>query len=325
MKVIIPAAGLGTRLRPHTYSKPKPLVNVAGKPVLGHIMDKLVQLHPDELIFITGYLGDQIEDYVRKYYDVPSRFVEQKERRGQSHAIWLAREAIDQPVLIVFVDTIFEADLSDLDTLQSDGIITVAEVDDPSRFGVVKIENGYVTRLVEKPKEYISNLAVVGVYYLRDWQMLLRAIEDQMTNDQPLKGEYFIADALQKMINWGARLEARPVSVWEDCGQRDAILKCNRYLLSKQPLQEYSVSNSTVVPPVNIAPSARVINSVVGPYVTIGENARVEGCVLEDCIINEGAMLRHVVLKDSLVGSNATVREAPQRLDVGDCSEVLFE
>ncbi|MCL5026117.1 MAG: sugar phosphate nucleotidyltransferase [Chloroflexi bacterium] len=282
MKVIIPAAGLGTRLRPHTYSKPKPLVNVAGKPVLGHILDKLAQVHPEEIIFITGYLGEQIEDYVRRNYCFPARFIEQTERRGQSHAIYLAREAIDQPVLIVFVDTIFEADLSQLESLAGDGAIYVSEVEDPTRFGVVQLKDGLVSRLVEKPKQYVSNLAVVGIYYLRNWEMLLQAIDDQMAQDEPTNGEYFLADALQRMIDRGARLQALPVSVWEDCGKREAVLQCNRYLLSVAPPQEVRLNHSIIVPPVSIAPTAEVINSIVGPYVTIGENARVENCVLQD-------------------------------------------
>ena len=325
MKVIIPLAGLGTRLRPHTYSKPKPLVNVAGKPVLGHILDKLVGLHPEEIIFITGYLGDQIEDYVRRHYAFPARFIEQSERRGQSDAIYLAREAIDQPVLIIFVDTIFEADLPALERLTTDGALYVKEVEDPSRFGVVQMREGLITRLVEKPKHYVSNLAVIGVYYLRNWKMLFQAIEEQMAQESPTNGEYFLADALQRMIDRGARLQVLPVSVWEDCGTPEAVLQCNRYLLAQASSQEIRLNHSIVIPPVFIAPTAEVSNSIVGPYVTIGDNTRIDNSILRDCIVNDGSFLENVVLRDSLIGSHATVRGAYRRLNMGDSSEIFFE
>jgi glucose-1-phosphate thymidylyltransferase len=325
MKVIIPLAGLGTRLRPHTYTRPKPLVPVAGKAVLGHVLDRIAPLNPQELIFITGYLGDQVESYVKAHYPYPARYVEQTERRGQSHAVQLARPYIDQPVLIVFVDTIFEADMSVLPNLQSDGAIYIKEVDDPARFGVVELRDGTIYRLVEKPKEFVSNLAVIGVYYLRNWQLLFECIEWQMANTPSTGGEYFLADALQLMINRGARLEALPVSVWEDCGTKDALLQTNRYLLGVSTQPEPLLPTCTVIPPVSVAPTARVRHSVIGPYVSLGANTRVENCVLRDCIVGEGSELRDVALRNSLIGNNATVHGGVRSVNVGDASEIRFE
>ncbi len=326
MKIIMPSAGLGTRLRPHTYSKPKPMVSVAGKPVLGHILDKLVQLHPEELVFITGYLGEQIEDYVRSNYSIPSRFVEQKERKGQSHAIYLAKDAIDQPVLIVFVDTIFEADLGRLQDLTTDGAIFVREVEDPSRFGVVQLKNGLITRLVEKPKEYVSNLAVAGIYYIKAWKLFLECLEDQIQHDEPVNGEWFLADALQKMIDRGAKLEPLPLNVWEDAGQKDAVLQCNRYLLAQMGAGQVECRDrSIIIPPVYIGTGVEIVDSVVGPNVSLGEGTRVQRCLLEDCVVGDGSVLENVVMRDSIIGSNAIVRGSFRELNVGDDSEVVSD
>ncbi|MGD8466050.1 MAG: nucleotidyltransferase family protein, partial [Anaerolineae bacterium] len=199
MKVIIPLAGFGKRMRPHTWSKPKPLVNVAGKPVLGHILDKLAGLdvQVDELIFIVGWLGDQIEEYyAASGYDYPTHYVEQSELLGQAHAIWLAREHLQGPVLIVFVDTIFEADLGGLQASGLDGVLYVKEVEDPRRFGVAVLDDeGLVTHLVEKPDSFENRLAVIGAYYVRDAAWLLRAIEELMDRNLQTQGEFYLADA----------------------------------------------------------------------------------------------------------------------------------
>jgi glucose-1-phosphate thymidylyltransferase len=211
MKVIVPLAGFGTRLRPHTYTRPKPLVSVAGKPVLGHILDKLTALPIEEIIFVVGYLGDQIRDYVGANYHFPARYVEQRELKGQAHAIYLAKDYISGPVLIVFVDTIFDADLKALPQESADGIIYVKEVDDPRRFGVVITENGVITKLVEKPATPVSNLAVIGVYYVKDSQLMLDCIAELIRKDIKTQGEYFLADAFQLMIDRGTRFVARTV------------------------------------------------------------------------------------------------------------------
>lgn len=326
MKVVIPVAGLGTRLRPHTYSKPKPLVHVAGKPVLGHILDQLKPLPIDEIIFITGYLGQQIERYVRSNYDFPVRFVEQTELKGQAHAIHLAAEAIDQPVLIIFVDTIVKADLAALEHSTADGVLFVREVEDPRRFGVAVLEDGYIRRLVEKPKQLISNLAIVGVYYLRNWQLLKDSLKEVIDADIQTAGEYYLADALQIMVNRGAKLRAETIPVWEDCGTLEALLQANRYLLGNGFSQEDTpVTNSILIPPCYVARTARVENSIIGPNVSIAEGAWVSGSIVRDSILSDGAQIIDGTLIGSLIGSNAAVKGHSSRLNVGDASQIDVE
>lgn len=327
MRVIIPLAGFGKRLRPHTYSRPKPLLNVAGKAVLGHVLDKLHGLDIEEIIFIVGYLGEQIEEYVTANYDFPARYVEQKELLGQAHAIWLAREHVQDDVLILFVDTIFEADLTPLRDLRSDGVIYCKEVDDPRRFGVVTLdEEGIITRFVEKPREAVSNLAVIGLYYLKDAPALMEAIDELIQRNIQTKGEYFLADALQILVNRGFRFNAWTVEVWEDCGTPEAVLHTNRYLLEHGHGNDTQVEtfNSVIIPPVHIAPTARVENSVIGPYVTIGEQATVRRSIIRDSIIDAGAIIEDAMLDQSLVGRDALVRERFRRFNVGDSSAVDF-
>lgn len=325
MKAVILLAGLGTRLRPHTYSRPKPLVNVAGKPVLGHILDGMADLQFDEIIFIVGYLGDQIEKYVsEKYPHLNARFVVQEEMRGQAHAINLAKPYIDQDVLIIFGDTIWETDWTRLRRVQSDGLIYVHQVPDPRRFGVVTLENGFVTRFVEKPQTQISNLAVVGVYYFKAWQKLMQGISDILELDIQTKGEYYLADAMQRMIEQGAQLEAESIAVWEDCGTREAILQTNRYLLGKNAEHHGETEASHIIPPVHIASGAQVRRSIVGPNVSISEGAVIEDSILRDCIISEDAQVQSAMLEWSLVGSDARVRGAFEKLNVGDSSEIDF-
>ncbi|HLZ09830.1 MAG TPA: nucleotidyltransferase family protein, partial [Chloroflexota bacterium] len=240
MKVVIPMAGLGTRLRPHTYTQPKPLVQVAGKTILAHVLDQLTSLPIEEIIFITGHLGSQIEKYVAENYEIPARFIVQTELRGQAHAIDLAAEFIDQPVLIIFVDTIIRTDFDELIEFKDDGVLFVHEVTDPRRFGVAVVDNGLIKQLVEKPTTPVSNLAVVGVYFLQNWKLLKQSMRELIDSDRQTAGEYYLADALQIMIEHGAKLRARPVDVWEDCGTVEALLQTNRYLLANGFSQEDS-------------------------------------------------------------------------------------
>jgi glucose-1-phosphate thymidylyltransferase len=330
MKVIIPLAGFGKRMRPHTWSKPKPLLNVAGKPVLGHILDKLADLdvEVDELIFIVGWLGDQIQEfYEASGYPYPARYVEQRELLGQAHAIWLAREYLTGPVVIIFVDTIFEADLAGLELSGLDGILYVREVEDPRRFGVAVMDgDGLVTHLVEKPSTFEDRLAVIGVYYIRDAAWLLRAIEELMSCDIQTKGEFYLADAYTLMIRQGARFGVREVSVWEDCGTPQDVLMTNRYLLDhgQNTGKVASVVDSVIIPPVYIARSAQVEHSIVGPYVTIAENSIVKQSIVRDSIIDEGAYIDDTMLDRSLIGKDAVVRGRYRVLNVGDSSQVDF-
>jgi len=325
LQVIIPIAGYGTRLRPHTYSIHKALMNVAGKPVLGHVLDGLRGVDVHEAIFIVGYLGEQIEGFVRGHYDVPSRFVVQEEMLGQAHAIWLAREYVHGPVLIVFADTIFEADLGVTQLDDADGVLYVKEVEDPRRFGVAVVEDGYVRKLIEKPDTMEHKLAVVGLYYVRDGEALMRSIEALVQRGEQTKGEYYLADALQDMIDRGARFRVSQATVWEDCGKPETLLQTNRFLLEHGHAQEpcQVPRDVVIVPPVHVAPTARISRSVVGPHVTIGEGCSLSGVVVRDSIIEDRARINNVVLEQSLIGRGVEIRGQIQRFDVGDSSAIL--
>jgi glucose-1-phosphate thymidylyltransferase len=322
MKVIMPLAGWGTRLRPHTYTRPKPLLQVAGRAVLDHVLDRLESLDIQEVVFIIGHLGEQIREHVEANYDFAASYVEQKELKGQAHALYLAREHLAGPVFIIFVDTIFEANLSFLKDVSSDGVIFVKEVDDPRRFGVVTLQEGFVTQFVEKPDEPVSNLALVGMYYINNSSLLLECIETVLREDIKTKGEYYLADALQLMVDQGARLEIGTVEVWEDCGKPETMLATNRYLLQRSGGQETETSNSVIIPPVHLASSASVTNSVIGPYVSIAEEVVIVDSIISDSIIDQGAHIQHALLRESLVGSHTWIRGKLKKVDVGDDSKV---
>lgn len=321
MNVILPVAGLGTRLRPHTWSRPKPLVSLAGKAVLDHVLDRLEPLDIDRVVFVTGYLGDQIEEYVREHYSFDAVFVEQDVPKGQSHAIIQAREKVSGPTIVLFPDMVFEAEMTNLVDSGVDGAIFVKEVADPSRFGVVIVEDGRITRLVEKPSEPVSNLAVMGVYYFREVNDLFTAIDTQISENIQTKDEFFIADAIQLMVDNGATFSAPPATVWEDCGTSEALLDTNRYLLTQLDGRS-EASGAVSVAPVYIDPTATVINSIIGPYASIGANAIIDGSIIRDSIIDDGATVRSAVLERSLVGRNATLTGNAMRVSVGDTSEV---
>lgn len=328
MHVIIPVAGYGTRLRPHTYSKPKPLVQVAGNTVLGHILDQLARAEVSQITFIVGYLGDQIRDYVSSAYPhFRVNYVEQVDRKGQAHAIYLARELVDEPVLIIFSDTISDADLVSLPEAPYDGVVYTREVEDPRRFGVVTTdEEGVIERFVEKPEEFVSDQAVIGIYYLRDHRALFGAIETLMERNIQTKGEYFLADALELMTRDGSKLEARTVDVWEDCGTPEALLQTNRYMLEHggaATVHEIG-ENTVIIPPVHIAPDVHIVNSVIGPYVSLAEGCEIRDAILRDTIADEGAVIEDTMLSESLIGNGAVVRGRYRRLNVGDSSVVDF-
>ncbi len=324
MKVEILTAGRGTRLRPHTYSKPKPLVHVAGKPMLAHIMDRLTPLQIDELIVVTGHLGEHIEEFVSKTYDFPTHFIEQADPHGQAHAIYLTREVATGPLFVVFGDGIIDADFAKLNQQPDEGVIYVQEVEDPSRFGVAVEKDGKIIRLVEKPTTPVSNLAVVGMYYVPDGQRLMDAIEYIIEHNIQTKGEFYLADALQVMIDRGERFRAERINVWEDCGTISALFATNRYLLDNGGAHAGHATNSVIVPPVYIADSAVIEDSVIGPYVSVGENTTIRDARLRDSIIHPGAEIQSATLQNSLIGDNAYVEGNFRELIVGDASRVKY-
>lgn len=326
MQVILPLAGFGKRMRPHTWSKPKPLLNVAGKPVLGHVLDKIAPLNPDQVVFITGWLGEQIQEYVGEHYALDAHYVVQQELRGQAHAIYLAKEYLHGPCLILFVDTLFEADLAGLEQRDVDGVIYVREVEDPRRFGVVVEQEGRITRLIEKPSGMENRKAIIGLYYVRDGAALTSAIEHILSHSIQTKGEYYLADALQVMIDRGARIVSAPVEAWEDCGEPETLLRTNRYLLERGHSQVAPMENSVIIPPVYIDASATVRHSIVGPHATIGKNAQIIDSIVRDAIVDEGSRLEQTAIAHSLIGRNVTIRGHLQQLNVGDDDRIeLFQ
>ena len=309
MKVIIPLAGKGTRLLPLTRHVPKPLVKVAGRPVMDYVMDKLEGLDVEELIIITGHLKEQVERYVRTHYRQPARFIEQKVQDGTAGAVALAEPYVQGPVLIIFVDTVFDADLSLVTREDADGIIWAKEVEDYQRFGVVVTDRqGYMTRIVEKPAEPISRLANIGLYYLRDWRALYQGIH--WTLGQPKnKGEWFLTDAFQHMIDHGRKIRVAEVTGWYDCGKLDTLLETNLHLLrngrAAAPPPRPGV---TVVPPVRVAAGVTLEESTIGPNVTLAEGAVVRRSVVRDAIVGERARIEGATVREALVGDDAVVR-----------------
>jgi glucose-1-phosphate thymidylyltransferase len=323
MKAIIPVAGIGTRLRPHTHTVPKALVPVAGKPIVGHILDELEPIGVDEVILITGYMGDRVKDYVTEAYPrLNICCVDQEERKGLGHAIFLASECVsDDPVLIVLGDTVVTADYSAL--VKGDRtLIGVKEVDDPRLFGVVEVENGHVKSLVEKPDVPPSNLAIVGLYYIVNTPLLFESLAEVIEQGIMTKGEYQLTDALKIMLERGEDMGTFHVEGWYDCGRPETLLETNRVLLSRSGGNGREVEGSIVVPPVSIAPTAEIERSVVGPYVSVAAGARISDSVVRDSILNAGAVVERSVLAESLVGEAALVKGHFQKLNVGDSSEI---
>lgn len=332
LKIVIPMAGLGTRLRPHTFSKPKQLVSVAGKAVLDHVLDTFATL-PDpeniELVNIVGYLADQIQAHItERYPHIQSHFVLQEDPRGQSHAIYLAREYLQGPMLMVFADTLIETDLSFLAHETAEAVVWVKPVSDPRRFGVAVLgEDGYVTHLIEKPQSMEHNLAVVGFYYFQRSEALLSAIEEQMRQNIQIKGEYFLADAVNIMLERGLKMRTEKVDVWLDAGTPEALLETNRYLLSNgcsNSAEAAKREGIVVVPPVFIHPSAEVTRAVIGPYVSLGAGCRVQSSVIRDSILEDEAQVADVVLEGSLIGRQAQISRRAGRVNAGDQTVVVL-
>lgn len=330
LKIVIPMAGFGTRLRPHTWSRPKQLLTLADKSVLAHVIDMFSTL-PDpeniEFIFIVGYLGDKVETYMNEHHpEVDVKYVVQEEMRGQSHAIYLTREYLSGPMLMVFADTLIETDLSFMADEENDMVAWVKPVPDPRRFGVTEIgEDGLVTRIIEKPRDVSNNLAVVGFYYFKDSDALIQAIEKQMEQGQQLKGEFYLADAVNIMLAEGAKMRTERVQIWLDAGTAEAVLETNRYLLKNGHDNSAEVSAAdglTIVPPVFIHPSAKVETSVIGPYASIGPDCTVNHSVLRDTIVEQGAQITGASLEYSLIGENTVVDGGPKNLNIGDNCEV---
>lgn len=332
MKIVIPMAGLGTRLRPHTWSKPKQLVSVAGKAVIDHVLDTLNSLPENtevELVNIVGYLAEQIETHMKENHpEIKSHYVMQENPRGQSHAIHLARQHLTGPLLVIFADTLIETDLSFLKDESADAVAWVKPVEDPRRFGVAVVgEDGWVKKIIEKPDDVRNNLAVVGFYYFKSAGDLLAAIEEQMARDLQLKGEYYLADAINILLERGLKMRTEKVGVWLDAGTPEALLDTNHYLLengSANSETDSSREGVVIIPPVFLHPSARVSNSIIGPYVSVGAGCRVESSILRDSILEEEAKVRDVILERSLIGRRAEIQRRAGMINAGDQTVVTL-
>ena len=338
LTVIIPMAGWGTRMRPHTHSKPKPLVSVAGKTSLEHLLDMFKTLpDPDstEYVFIVGpFLGEtQVPQFIKENYpDMKAHYVVQREMKGQSHALWLARDYLHGPLIVCFSDTLMETNFAFLADEQADVVAWVMPVPDPRRFGVAEVnKDGWVSRFIEKPQSMDNNLVVVGCYYFKSGEQLLTAIEEQMDRGVMLKGEYFLTDTISIMIEHGAKVRTHEISTWLDTGTIDATLDTNKFLLDQGKANK--ITNETndgveIIAPSFVHPSAQISNSVIGPYASIGADCKITDSKIVESILEAGCEIDSAALTRSLIGRHATVLgigdEHFIQLNVGDNSEVAF-
>lgn len=322
MKAIIPVAGVGRRLRPHTHTQPKALMHVAGRPILGHILDELVAVGVDDVVLVVGHLREKVEEFVRTHYRLRVHVVEQAEALGNGHAIYVAREHLDgDGVLIIMGDTIIKADLPRVLALDASAI-GIREVSDPRRFGVVEVSDGRVRRLVEKPEVPTSNLAIVGVYLIRNPRLLGTCLERLVDEGRQVRGEYWLADALQMMVEAGEPMQTFRISGWYDCGTPEALLEANRELLTSERVATPPPPGSVVLAPSFVDPSAQIEGSVIGPFTSVAEGARVTNSVVRDSIVNAAATLDGVLLEHSIIGENASVTGRAARINLGDSSEI---
>jgi glucose-1-phosphate thymidylyltransferase len=338
LTVVVPMAGWGTRMRPHTYSKPKPLVGVAGKTTLEHLLDMFKTL-PDpenvEYVFIVGpYLGEQqVPKFMQENYPhLKTHYVVQGEMKGQSHALWLAREYLHGPMMVVFSDSIIETDFSFLDQEEADCVAWVLPFPDPRRFGVAEVgPDNWVKRFIEKPTSVENNLVVIGCYYFKDGDQLLEAIQEQMDRNLMLKGEFFLTDTISVMIEKGAKVRTQIGESWLDTGTIDATLETNHILLEQGKANrttDESKDGVQILAPSFVHPSAVIRESVIGPYASIGPNCKISQAVIQESIVEADTEIKRTALTHSLIGRNCYVegqpnKEEPMSLNIGDNSSVV--
>jgi glucose-1-phosphate thymidylyltransferase len=337
-KIVIPMAGWGTRMRPHTFSKPKPLVSVAGKTTLEHLLDMFKTMpNPENLEYIfilSPFLGElQIPAFIEeKYPDIKANYVVQHEMKGQSHAMWLAKEYLHGPMQMVFSDTLIETDFSFLANETADSVAWVMPVPDPRRFGVAELgEDGYVKRFIEKPETMENNLVIAGCYYFKEGEELIAAIEEQFERNLTLKDEFFLADAMSIMIERGTKIKVHEISTWLDTGTIEATLETNKVLLDKgkaNKLVDEKRDGVEIIAPSFIHPSAEIKNSVIGPHASIGENCKITNSNITESILEADCEIKDSGLMRSLIGRQAKVQGRGDghviQLNVGDNSEVLL-
>ena len=324
MRAIIPAAGFGTRLKPHTFSLPKVLLNVGGKPILGHIIEKLLCENIVDATFVVGYLGEKIVEYVKKEYpQLNANFVTQEIALGLGHAIHVAIPTINnEELFIILGDTIFDVDLKNVFN-QNYSSLGVKYVENPSRFGVAVCENNFISKLIEKPQTPVSKLALVGLYYIKNTNLLIDSLNELFQKEIKTKGEYQLTDALQLMIEKGEKFTSFNVDGWYDCGKSETLLSTNKFLLESKGTNR-RINGNVIIDPVFISESAIVKNSVIGPYTTISENCIVEESIIRNSILSPNAKVEKSMLDNSIIGMNAVVKGNYKKLNAGDSSEIEF-
>lgn len=329
MKAIIPVAGIGSKLRPHTHTQPKTLVPIAGKPMLAHIVDRLIAGGVEDFIFVLGYLGNKIEDYLTQYYpNINKVFVVQEPREGSAHAILVAQDYFVQEseILIVLGDTIANVDLPAFINA-STSLIGVQKVNNPMRFGIAEINGeGKVQKLVEKPRIPKSNLALVGIYKIANVPLLLEGIKSLMNSQVKINNEYHLTDALMYMVEHGEKMLTVQVDNWFDCGKKETLLEANSILLNRGEfkIDPKDYPDSIILSPVSIGNNCQISNSIVGPNVAIGDNTIINRSIIRESIIGSFSELEGVVLKDSVIGNDSSLKGLIQSLNIGDNTEINF-
>ena len=328
MQVIIPVAGAGMRLRPLTYTQPKALISVAGKPILSFIIDELMENGVNDFVFVIGYLGEKIKEFVEKNYpQLNAKFVTQDKREGLGHAIWMAHDVVDlkKELIICLGDTIVDIDIQAI-MAEKYSTLCVKKVDDPRAFGVAEIDSeGFIKAVVEKPSIPKSNMALVGFYFIRETAQLMDALGYLVSNQLHNNNEFYLTDALQKMIRDGVKFKSQKVESWFDVGKKDILLETNAILLKKlagKAVNKGTCDNTIIVPPVSIAAGARIKNSIIGPNVSIGENTEISFSIIKNSIIGSFTKLENVVLHSSLIGSDSCITGLSQSLNIGDNTEI---
>lgn len=328
MQAIIPVAGAGTRLRPLTYTQPKVLISVAGKPILSYIIENLIENGVTDFVFVIGYLGEKIREYVEKNYPaINVSFVTQEERSGLGHAIWMAKSHVDldKPLIIQLGDTILDADIKKIVSSEY-STLCIKKVEDPRAFGVAELDaDGFIKNLVEKPQIPKSNMALVGFYFIRDTKALFDALESNVQNNQRTNNEFYLTNGLQKMLMDGVKFKSYKVEHWFDVGKKDILLETNSILLRKngdKSCDECIKDNTIFISPYHISKGAKIRNSIIGPYVTIGENSEVSNSLIKNSVIGSFSKLENVTLHNSLIGSDTTIKGNSQSLNIGDNTEI---
>ena len=322
MKAIIPAAGVGTRLRPHTFTNPKVMLNIAGKPIIAHIVDRLIDAGITELSIIVGYMHEMVENYFNDNYSIECKFSLQKEMKGLGHAILQGLDDSEEPVLIILGDTIIETDYKKL-VINDKNIMAVVKVDNPKRFGIVETDSdNNITRMVEKPDDPKSDLAIAGIYLVRSQKLLKNAIEKLIDEDIKTRGEYQITDALQIMIDKGEKIQAMQIGNWYDCGTEATLLSTNKYLLSQIPKNKKTFLNSIIKENVFIGKDVEISNSIIGPNVSLSNGVEVKNSIISNSIINEGTIISNKLMDKSIIGKSVILEGKSSSLSIGDNSLV---